>query len=155
MEILEVAAHFWKNLERGIQFENTDLLLPWNETLSNLKDYGKPYVSDSTDKTTIIWTDVSLLNGVKAGWGLSYYSFESTKYFRQIETWYLGDEKALAAYELLNNHLQTLLGITTTLEVQEQDKFMRWEKDRYYVQLHLFEMHAFRCVLSIGLIDKK
>lgn len=140
-----------KEIINGIHFEKTDIFIPWNVPLSSIKDYGHPNIVYNGGKTEIIWKNKSLLDGITGNWVTYYFSYEVDRTFKEIGLAFSGDKASLEAYSNIRQHLFKELGLPILQKEEDTDKELKWQIGNCYVFLYLFEMHAYRCTLTIGI----
>jgi hypothetical protein len=142
----------WDKLERGVCFEGTDILIPWYTPMPSLKHYGNPEVINMSDRVVIIWNDKTLLEGISGWWSAFYYTFESENLFKSISLSYVGDSESKDAYCKHKEYLLSKLGPSNMQSQDGDEKEVKWiNNEGVFVYLILFEMHVFRCNLTIGI----
>ncbi len=162
----------WDTLEEGITFESSGLFLKWNTPIKKLKSIGNPKFESGGGHASIIWENEALLNGIIGNWSVHYWAWENEAlpiriinrifgYFsgykdilirnklKSIDLNYSEDTESFEAYEYLKAHLLGILG-EPQIQKEGHDKEIKWISRNYYICLYLFEMHAYRCSLSIG-----
>lgn len=140
----------WNCLEKGVRFENTDIVIPWRIAIGKLPAYGAPALDINNGQYSVVWNESVLLNGIAGPWYASYFPHEAAIPFKSVGLFYTGDAVAQERYKAYSNHLITHLGQPHRQDEQNGDKEMIWRNNDYYVQLYLFDMHVFRCALNVG-----
>jgi hypothetical protein len=138
------------DLKNGIHLEKSNLFIAWNSSIDCLKSKFNPEVITANGKLVLIWKDESLLDGITGNWEIAWFQYEIQKTFHSISLDFSGDKKSFEAYEKLKLHLSDRLGKPTKNEESTDEKETRWEHEGYYVFLYLFEMHEYKCILTIG-----
>ena len=135
-----------------ICFEDSSICLEWGTELYKLKELGHPQVLAVGGKVQIIWQNMRLLEGIKGDWMISTFPpNDLNQPFKSIHIKYVGDKEANEAYLKIKQHLVSLVGEPSYVDENLQSNELKWLNEQYYIRLYLFEMHAFRCVLTIGI----
>jgi hypothetical protein len=140
----------WTKLQKCVHFDDSDIVINWNMAIRKLKKIGQPDVVKNNGRTEIIWRDSTLLE-IKGDWSTSYFPYEIRKLFKSIHLSYPGDKQSLDMYEKIKKLLLNGLGTPVLEKENDDEKEVKWERGNCYVYLNLFEMHAYRCSLTIGI----
>lgn len=142
---------FWNRLKDGIQFENSDIIIPWNTTNQELFRFGDPKVHNSGGHNYVSWINLLFLDGLKGAWTVHFFPDEKSELFKSIGLEYRGDKESIEAYERIKKHLLEKLGNPIIDEEIDGEKTMEWRSENNYVHLYFFEMHVYHCSLHVGL----
>lgn len=142
----------WNELKQRICFEDSLVCIEWGTKLNKLKKIGEPQVLTVGGKIQIVWKNMSLLEGIKGDWMVSTFPPNDMKQpFKSIHVNYVGDKEANETYLKIKQHLVSLVGEPSYVNEDGQSHEIKWLNGQHYIHLYLFEMHAFRCVLTIGI----
>lgn len=140
----------WNEIVHGIHFERTDIVLKWNIAMEALLDIGNPIIAEVDGRMVIKWKNRSLLNGIVGTWMTTYFPHENLRPFKSIDLIYSGDKISLDEYQKMKSHLLIELGNPAKEKESEEEKEAKWENGDCFIHLYLFEMHTYRCSLTIG-----
>ena len=147
----------WENLQKGLLFEDTGVLIPWLTPFGDLDKYAEQR-SDRGDRTEWFLGKHQILDGYNCFVGvMKWLSVKSSKPFSEIEEWlgfdYEGNEKFL----LLRHKLTELLGEPSLLELEKFGDFdlgsIEWTNKKVKVRLSGIEQFACKYRLYIGLTE--
>jgi hypothetical protein len=142
----------WNKFEKGICFEGTDIFIPWYTPMEKLKDYGHPEITNNAGRIIVTWKDKTLLKSISGAWSVSFFSHESETPFKMVQLSFMGDSKSFEAYSRHKEYLQEELGVISVQKESNDENETKWINGNLYIWLYLFEMHAFRYNLTIGIL---
>ena len=135
-------------LKTGVLFDGTETIIPWSISVEKLVDYLNPEVTVIDAHVEVNWRETSLL-GILGDWGVDYYSFEGSQEFQQIQLRVIGDNPSKEKFTFFSEHLINLIG-TPDIEEYDEEKELTWFINDLIIRLYFFEMHCYRCYLSVG-----
>lgn len=147
----------WDNLQKGLLFEDTGVLIPWRTPFGDLDRYAEQR-RDNGDRTEWFLGKHQILDGYTCFVGVMKWLFvKNSKPFSEIEEWlgfdYEGNEKFL----LLQHKLTELLGEPSLLELEKFGDFdlgsIEWTNQEVKVRLSGIEQFAYKYRLYIGLTE--
>ncbi len=139
------------DLEKGILFEDTNILLEWGKPILNLAKQIGADVITQPDRTIIEWGNHKILDGLCLDLSNTFL-LKSPREFKSIEYKTSGDHESLENFKLIAQQLLNQFGSPTTKEGELNDiseKFWKWETSIVNISLILFEQHAYKLALSI------
>jgi hypothetical protein len=140
-----------EKLKQGIFLEKSKLFIKWHTPQNEYKSIAHPMIEESGERINFIWKGESLLGGLEGDWTVSYFQHELVRLFKSISLFYTGDKKSFEAYDRIKMHLLKIFGDPLLQNETMDEKEMKWEIGECHIHLYLFEMHAFRCSLTIGI----
>ncbi|MFN0176451.1 MAG: hypothetical protein ACKVU0_17560 [Saprospiraceae bacterium] len=147
----------WENLQKGILFEDTKILIPWLTPFAKLETFAEQR-KDSGDRTDWFLGKHQILDDYTCHAGVMKWIFvKNSKPFSEIEDWlgfdYEGNEKFL----LLKDKLTDLLGEPTKIEMDKFGVFdvgsVEWTNQKVRIRLSGIEQFACKYRLYIGLTE--
>jgi hypothetical protein len=137
------------HLNLGIQFENTNIFIPWKTRNKDLVKIGNPKVEKDSEEVTIYWPSSSLLYGLVGDWEVMYYNHKKYEYFYSIGLLFAGDDIAFKKYDEIKNHITATFGLPDLIKEEVGEKRIKWVLSEVELYLYLFEMHEFRVTFDI------
>jgi len=121
-------------LDKGLYFENLDLLIPWNTSLRAISKFGHPQIlRHSKQRTDAIWKDVIIFGGHKLDikamfWRTLFFD----RRLRHLYT-YLS---SLETVEQLKSHLDNYFGVTHKKKtISDYEFYYEWTVDKCKVKV--------------------
>ncbi len=149
----------WSNLEKGLLFEDMNLLIPWSTPFSDLDKFAE-HREDRGDRTNWSFGKHCILDGYECSIGVMKWSWiHDTNPFSQIDAWLGFDDAGCERFLFLKERLTELLGEPDTLQLKKFDDLdlgtVEWRNKNVQVLLIGIEQFACKYWLKIGLKDHK
>lgn len=113
------------NLDKGLYFENLDLLIPWKTPLRGISKFGHPQIiRHSEQRTDAIWKDVLIFGGHKLD--LTAMFWRTILFERRLRHVY-SYLSSLEKVDLLKSHLDNYFGVTHKKKtVSDFEFYYKW-----------------------------
>ena len=149
----------WSNLQKGILFEDTGLLIPWLTTFTKINDLSEQR-RDSGDRTNWLLGKHEILDGYTCNVELMKWKFVNySNPFSEIEVWLGFDTEGNEQFIFLKNKLTELLGEPSTQKLEKLGTFdigsIEWLNQKAKITLSGIEQFAFKYRLYIGLAENR
>lgn len=149
----------WDNLQKGILFEDTGVLIPW---LTTFADIGKivEQRKDSGDRTNWFLGKHEILDGYACKVELMKWIFvKNSNPISEIYEWLGYDNEGNEKFLFLKNKLTILLGEPAIIELEKFGDLeigsLEWTNQKVRIRLSGIEQFALKYRLYIGLTDNK
>jgi hypothetical protein len=149
----------WSNLQKGILFEDTGLLIPWSTTFTKINDLAEQR-RDSGDRTNWLLGEHEILDGYICNVALMKWKFINySNPFSEIEVWLGFDKEGNEQFMFLKNKLTELLGEPSALKLEKFGDFdigsIEWLNQKVKITLSGIEQFAFKYRLYVGLAENR
>lgn len=147
----------WDNLQKGILFEYTGVLIPWLTPFGDLDKYAEQR-RDRGDRTEWFLGKHQILDGYTCFVGVMKWVFvKNSKPFSEVEEWLGFDFEGNEKFLFLKDKLMDLLGQPSSIELEKFGDFdlgsIEWTNQKVKVRLSGIEQFACKYRLYIGLIE--
>ncbi len=144
----------WKNLEKGLLFEDERVLVPWGTPFSHLHKYSEDR-KVSPDRTEWFFGTRKIFDGYFSNLEtMNYRHMSDTEPLDQVDEDLGAESIGYSKFLYLKTHLTSLLGEPNKCELKEFDEFqigqVVWVYKNVVVRLSGFEYYTCRYSLIIG-----
>ena len=150
----------WDNLQKGILFEDKQILIPWLTPFNRLDNF-KEKRHDSGDRTSWYLGSRTVLDGYEGHFEIMKWMWLPwTNGFERV-TAFLGFSKdGHHNFLSLISHLKDLLGDPTKIDIEFENEYFtegsyEWENGEIKIRVSGLDMHGARYIFDIGLIKDR
>lgn len=157
---LEKRKQVWNNLQRGLLFEDKQVLIPWLTPFNRLDNFNEKR-EDRGDRTLWYLGKRTVLDGYEGHFqAMKWIWLPWTNNFERVIEFIGFGKDGHNDFLRLVSHLKDLLGEPTKTEIEyENENFTEgsyeWENGEVKIRVSGFDMHGARYNLAIGLIRDK
>ena len=142
------------NLNKGILFEDSGVLLEWGKPIRKLIKKNNGRTENKEDRTIYHWGSHKILNGLDLDLTNHFWNFGKEAWFRKfkkIEFWAYGDNEAISNFERISKHITEQFGEPNFRKEpdKEPERNWRWELNGVDISLYFFEQHAYKLHMTI------
>ncbi len=146
-------------MEKGILFEDTNVLIPWSTPFSDINRLAEQR-KDSGDRTNWFLGKHQILDGYICYVGVMKWIFvKESNSFAQIEEWLGSDDEGNEKFKGLRDKFNNLLGEPSLLQLEKFGSFelgsVEWAYKNVKVRLSGIEQFAFKYRLYVGLAENQ
>ena len=154
------AQQLWDNLQKGIFFEDKQVLIPWLTPYNQLENF-KEKRDDSGDRTNWYLGRRKVLDGYEGHFEVMKWIFIPwTNGFERVSEFLGFGKDGHIKFLNLVSHLTATFGEATNIEIEEENENFtegsyEWKHGHVIIRVSGFDMHGSRYKLIIGLIQNK
>lgn len=149
----------WNNLQKGILFEEKQILIPWLTAFSELDKFAEQR-KDRGDRTNWFLGEHKILDGFNSFVGvMKWITVKKSNPFSEIEEFLGFDYEGNQKFTFLKTRLTDLLGEPSNISLEKFSDFdlgaVEWINRNARIRLSAIEQFSCQYRLSIGLTDNK